>query len=97
MPNFQPVLLLDPDYCYKFIYIMSNSADPDQLASSTDLDLHCLQRQGISGFSRTRVKCMVSLRVPQYRFCNETAYQNDGLVIVPNIQIPCLFTILIIK
>ena len=22
----------------------------------TDLDLHCLQRQGISGFSRTRVK-----------------------------------------
>ena len=32
---------------------MANSADPDQLA---DLDLHCLQRQGISGFSRTRVK-----------------------------------------
>ena len=33
---------------------MANSADPDQLAS--DLDLHCLQRQDISGFSRTRVK-----------------------------------------
>ena len=32
---------------------MANSADPDQLA---DLDLHCLQRQSISGFSRTRVK-----------------------------------------
>ena len=33
---------------------MTNSADPDpdQLASS---DLHCLQRQGISGFSRTGV------------------------------------------
>ena len=31
---------------------MANSADPDQLASS---DLHCLQKQGISGFSRTRV------------------------------------------
>ena len=31
---------------------MANSADPDQL----DLDLHCWQRQGISGFSRTRVK-----------------------------------------
>ena len=32
--------------------------DPDQLASSdaTDLDLHCLQGQGISGISRTRVK-----------------------------------------
>ena len=34
---------------------MANSADPDQLASSTDLDLHCLQRQDISGFNRTRV------------------------------------------
>ena len=37
---------------------MTNSADPDQLASQkpTDLDLHCLQRQGLSGFSRTRGK-----------------------------------------
>ena len=35
---------------------MANSADPDQLASEADLDLHCLQRHGISGFSRTRVK-----------------------------------------
>ena len=34
---------------------MANSADPDHLASSTDLDLHCLQRQDIFGFSRTRV------------------------------------------
>ena len=34
---------------------MANSADPDQLASWTDLDLHCFQKQGISGFSRTRV------------------------------------------
>ena len=32
---------------------MANSADPDQLAS--DLDLHHLQRQDRSGFSRTRV------------------------------------------
>ena len=31
--NFQPIRLLDPDCCYKFIYIMANSADPDQLAS----------------------------------------------------------------
>ena len=31
---------------------MTNSADPDQLAS----DLHCLQRQGISVISRTRIK-----------------------------------------
>ena len=33
---------------------MANNADPDQLAS--DLDLHYLQKQGISGISRTRVK-----------------------------------------
>ena len=25
---------------------MVNNADPDQLASEKDLDLHCLQRQG---------------------------------------------------
>ena len=28
------------------------------LQKPTDLDLHCLQRQGISGFSRTRVKIL---------------------------------------
>ena len=39
---------------------MTNSADPDQLASS-DLDLHCLQRQGIFRFSRTRVKQKLTL------------------------------------
>ena len=33
---------------------MANSEDSDQ--KPTDLDLHCLQRQDISGFSRTRVK-----------------------------------------
>ena len=43
------------------------TVDPDQLASDVDLhslqaseeadlDLHCLQRQSISWFSRTRVK-----------------------------------------
>ena len=31
--NFQPIRLLDPDYCYEFTYLMVNSADPDQLAS----------------------------------------------------------------
>ena len=36
---------------------MANSADPDQLIplEANCLDLHCLQRQGISGLSRTRV------------------------------------------
>ena len=32
--NFQPIRLLDQDCCYKFAYLMANSADPDQLASS---------------------------------------------------------------
>ena len=36
---------------------MANSADPDELAS--DLDLHCLQKQGLSGFSRTRVNLSI--------------------------------------
>ena len=31
--NFQPVKLLDQDVCYKFTYLIANSADPDQLAS----------------------------------------------------------------
>ena len=37
-----------------FLRLMTKSADPDQLNSV--LNLHCLQRQGISRFSRTRVK-----------------------------------------
>ena len=39
--------------CYKFTYIMANSAN--NLQKPTDLDLHCLQRHGIFGLSRTRV------------------------------------------
>ena len=37
---------------------MANSANPPQ--KPTDLDLHCLQRQGLFGFSRTRVKFCTS-------------------------------------
>ena len=56
--NFQPIRLLDPCCWYKFTNLMTNRADPDQLIGcadpdqltwSTDLDLHCLQRQDISG------------------------------------------------
>ena len=31
--NFQPIGLLDPDCWYKFTHFITNSADPDQLAS----------------------------------------------------------------
>ena len=49
---------------------MANSADPDQLASvkPTDLDLHCLLRQCISGFSRTMVKYEVTWNVFKLSF-----------------------------
>ena len=52
--NFQPIRLLDPNCCYRFTYLIANIADPNQFASA-DLDLHCLQRQDISGFSSCRV------------------------------------------
>ena len=38
---------------------------------ATDLDLHCLQRQGISGFSRTRVKCVFFSYVQVFIYCLE--------------------------
>ena len=51
---------------------MTNSVDPNQLAyedfflflkKPTDLDLHCFQKQGISGFSRKRVKYGISKNI----------------------------------
>ena len=42
---------------------MANSA---VLQKATDLDLHCLQRQGISGLSRTRVKKLQILSFKSY-------------------------------
>ena len=44
---------------------MTNSADPDSwlLQKPADLDLHCLQRQDVSGFSRTRAKHAVVMNV----------------------------------
>ena len=46
------------------------------LQKPTDLDLHCLHRQGISWFSRTRVKLWVLIRsasvsTTMYVFCGE--------------------------
>ena len=54
---------------------MANSADPDKLFQKpTDLDLHCVQKQGISRFSRTRVN-----------YCNKSTSS-----IIPAIAIICL-------
>ena len=40
---------------------MTNSADPDQLAyeDPTDLDLHCLLRQGMSCSARERLNIKI--------------------------------------
>ena len=48
------IRFLDPVCWYKFTYWITNSGDPDQKKKPTDLILHCLQRQGISRFCRTR-------------------------------------------
>ena len=55
--NFQPIRLLDPSCSYKFTKWQTVQIQISWLLQPTDLDLHCLQRQGISGLSRTRVKC----------------------------------------
>ena len=44
---------------------MANSADPDQ--TPTDLDLHGLQRQGISGITMTRVNINKANCVEMYK------------------------------
>ena len=49
---------------------MTNSADPDQLASSTDLNLHCLLRQGML-YSARGVKHWARLTIPAILFGNE--------------------------
>ena len=77
--NFKPIRLLDLGCLYIFTYLMTNSVDPDQLASSeanlTDLDLHCLQRQGISRFSRTRVKNTVKLQWLKHFWDQENLFE----------------------
>ena len=41
------------------------------LKKATDLDLHCLQRQGIYGFSKTRVKV-----ISQFADDSETEFKH---------------------
>ena len=61
---------------------MANSADPDQMP--TDMDLHCLQMQGVSGLSRTGVNFTNVVirehcgdqRAQQYRGINQFISMN---------------------
>ena len=57
---------------------MANSADPDQ--KPTDLDLHCLQRQGTSGFSRTRINSCLNRNFQALR---KHAYSNTLKILAP--------------
>ena len=58
------------------------------LQKPTDLDLHCLQRQGISGFSRTRVKCSNSKCLRNYS--REEYFNEPGHSIsCKNARAPC--------
>ena len=70
--NFQPVRLLDPDCCYKFAYLMANSADPDQLASEEANwpGSTLFAKQGISGLIRTGVKAYPLLSIPIFVWVN---------------------------
>ena len=75
--HFQPIRLLDPGCWYKFTYWMTNSADPDQVASSEATwsgSTHCLQRHGISGFCRTRVNNFWLKKMPYLRAMNIYIY-----------------------
>ena len=64
---------------------MTNCVDPDQ--KPTDLDLHCLQMQGTSEFSRTRVnQGHVSAQLKGTRaFFHK--HQNNLLVILRKIYV----------
>ena len=64
--NVQPIRLLDSSCWNKFTYRMANSADPD-------LDLHCLQRWGLSRFSRTRVK-------GKYKYCMKIVIMHIHII-----------------
>ena len=80
--TFQPIKLLDHECCYKFTCLIANSADPEK---PTDLDLHCLQKQGIPRFSRTRVKMAITsdkwgtrMQILEYNY----GYKNDMICLI---------------
>ena len=54
----RPLLIFNqPDYLIQVVDTNSNTE------WQTDLDLHCLQRQDISGFSRTRIRSVVISKI----------------------------------
>ena len=62
---------------------MTNIADPDQLP--TDLDLHCLQRQGMSGSAGPGLRCLTT----SDKCSNDNHYEKRAYIIF-NPLIPLL-------
>ena len=65
---------------------MTNRADPDQ--KPTDMDLHCLLRQGIPGFGRNKVKVnflnselFCSVRRPLFTQLHAAASQSVRVIL----------------
>ena len=56
---------------------MANNADPD-LKKPTDLNLHCLQRQGKSGSSGTTVKIQEPIHMQVKVWSKWVQYQLDS-------------------
>ena len=79
MPRPLPIFS-ESDYLIQVVDIDSNTEwqtvqiQISWLLQPTDLDLHCLQRQDISGFSRTRVKSVLLPKLGQLfkeRICSQ--------------------------
>ena len=71
---------------------MTNSAYPNQLKSA-DLELHCLQRQGIFGFNRTIVKSPVIIAAEDtliFVLFFVFVRGKKGLILYENVCIVCL-------
>ena len=64
------------------------------LKKPTDLDLHCLQRQGISGISRTRVKKMHKLLYTvQFNSLHYGLYSSTAFIMYCTVQQPSSCTV----
>ena len=64
--NFQPIRLLDPGCWYKFSYLLTNNADPNQLASSTDLSLNVYFMYNINIFEYIQDMCLLHYNIIQW-------------------------------
>ena len=70
---------------------MANSADTDQ--KPTDQDLHCLQRQDLSWFSRTRVIISGAMKTEYFPIApDKSEYQVTIFLISPG---KCMLWVLI--